>query len=99
VAIRRVAGEPVAEVDPELQRVGILTDDWKYIRSAASEELYSMAPGAREGENRVMQQSAARKEMSALLDQALESHPLHLIDSDEINPELMRSLRALGYVE
>lgn len=99
VAIRRVAGEAVADFDPRQQRVGILTDDWKYIRSAGGEALYAMAPAAAEDENRAMRESAARAEMGELLDRTLQAHPLNLLDPGEIHPELIESLRALGYVE
>jgi len=99
VVIRRVAGEPVAPFDTTAPKVGIVTDRWKYLRSRKSEELYSLAPAVQEETNLVMQEAEVRDRMKELLDRALEAWPLGEIDPGEIDPELMRSLRTLGYVE
>ncbi len=99
VVIRRVAGQPVAPLDTTAPKVGIVTDRWKYLRSRKSEELYALAPVAQEETNLVMQETEVRDRMKELLDRALEAWPLNVIEPGEIDPELLQSLRALGYVE
>jgi arylsulfatase A-like enzyme len=99
VVIRRIAGKPVSQFDPSVQKIGIVSGDWKYLRSKAGEELYASpaAPGAEK--NVSLRNPDARAEMSALLDRALERHPLAVLETGAINPELLQSLRTLGYVE
>ncbi|MCH7866900.1 MAG: sulfatase [Myxococcales bacterium] len=99
VVIRRIAGEPVEAFDPGVQKVGIVSGDWKYLRSNTSEELYASGVLPSAEKNVGLRNPSVCASMSALLDRALESHPLELIATGEINPELLQSLRALGYVE
>ena len=98
-AIRRIAEEPVDAFDPSVQKVGIVMGDWKYLRSQKSKELYAVgvAVAAERTAHRRLQ--GVRSLMDARLDRALERHPLALIETGAINPELLESLRALGYVE
>ncbi len=99
VVIRRVAGEPVAAFDAAAQKVGIVAGDWKYLRSEGSEELYASGVALGVEENVARRNRSVRSDMGRRLDQALESHSLEVIAPGDINPELMQSLRALGYIE
>lgn len=99
VVIRRVAGEPVAAFDASVQTVGIVSGDWKYLRSEGSEELYASGVAPKVEENVAYRNRSVRVAMGEKLDRALASHPLKVIAPADLNPELMKSLRALGYVE
>ena len=97
--IRRIAGEPVEAFDPSVQKVGIVTGNWKYLRSQKSEELYKVGVALAAEQNVSRQYRGVQASMGAHLDRALERHPLALIETGAINSELLESLRALGYVE
>ena len=97
--IRRVAGEPVAPFHPGRETVGIVSGDWKYLRSGGSEVLYASGVATSDEQNVALGNRSIRAAMGEKLDRALVSHPLKLIAPGAINPELMQSLRALGYVE
>ncbi|MBW2390894.1 MAG: sulfatase [Deltaproteobacteria bacterium] len=99
VVIRRVAGEPVAAFDAGVQTLGVVSGDWKFLRSAESVALYANGVAQAAEVNVALRNRSARVEMGETLDRALESHPLKVIAPGDINPELMQSLRALGYVE
>lgn len=95
-AIRSVAGEPVDEILLDTEKVGIVGTDWKLTRTDDAVELYHRPSG--ETENRAAEGGNDLAELSSELDQQLEAHPLELIDTAEINDELLEALRALGYV-
>ncbi len=99
VAIRRVGGEAVRDVAAGEQLVGVVAHEWKYLRGAKSEELYSLKPDGTEVRIHTRERPDLVESMRAQLDSALAEHPLELIAPSEINPELLRSLRALGYIE
>jgi hypothetical protein len=102
-AIKTVAGEPTAPVLIATDKVGLVGNDWTYLRARGpeieSEELYPASGRGDESVDVAAAQPAERERLSALLDEALRAHPLRLIDSGRVDPELRETLRALGYVE
>ncbi|MDP6980958.1 MAG: sulfatase [Myxococcota bacterium] len=99
VVIRRVAGESVAPFESGAPRLGLVRGDWKYLRGERGDELYAVSVDAKPEVNVAYREREARSVMGAALDAALERHPAAAIESSELNPELLQSLRALGYVE
>jgi arylsulfatase len=99
-AIRSVAGEPVAPILVATERVGIAGPRWKYLRTleggAASEELFAVDDRREEP---AALDPALREELAARLDDLLAERPLRILDAGRINPELLETLRALGYAE
>ncbi|MCP4037731.1 MAG: sulfatase [bacterium] len=99
VVIRRIAGESVVPFVSGEPTLGIVRGAWKYLRRPDVEELYASGPLLGPEQNVALREREARREMRAALDRALERHPPASIAAEEINPELLKSLRALGYVE
>lgn len=99
VVIRRVAGEPVAPFDAGVQTHGVVSGDWKYLRSAETEALYASGVAQAAEVNVALRNQRALAVMREKLDRALVSHPLKVVAPGAINPELLQSLRALGYLE
>jgi arylsulfatase A-like enzyme len=97
--IRSVAGQEAAAILIDTEKVGVVGREWKYLRSGEREELYPMTPEPAEATNLALTRRKERKEMERALDRELERHPLRLGEPGEVNPELLESLRALGYVE
>ncbi len=94
--IRSVGGEPVTPILVDAQKVGIVGPAWKYLRGATGDELYTLDPT---GETRQPGDAPdVRAELAAELDRQLEAHPLNVIDTGKINEELLKTLRALGYL-
>lgn len=97
-AVRSVAGEPTAPLLLGVEKVGIVGREWKYLRTMGERELYAMTPTADERHNRVETDSEVADEMKEALDRLLAEHRLILIDTPEINEELLEMLEALGYI-
>lgn len=94
-SIPSVAGEATLPILIDREQVGLVLGDWKYIRTGDAGALYSRAGGSRDG---AVDEPGAARELSGALDRALETHPLQLLDTPEINNEMLEMLRALGYV-
>jgi arylsulfatase len=102
-AVKTVAGEPTVPVLVETEKLGLVGDDWTYLRArgpaGTSEELYPASGRGDDSVDVAGVQAGERERLAALLDEALRAHPLRLIDAGRVNPELRETLRALGYVE
>lgn len=96
-AIRSVAGHPLVDILVEKQRIGIVGTEWKLVRSGGASELYLRATG--ESADVAGENDEIRRQLEAVLARELEEHPLNLIDTDQINEELLSTLRALGYMQ
>jgi arylsulfatase A-like enzyme len=97
-AVRSVAGEPTAPILVGVERVGLLDREWKYLRVGDEQELYAMGPTPDERNNRISEQPDVAARMRRQLQEQLQAHPLLLLDTPEINEELLETLRALGYL-
>ena len=97
-AVRSVAGEPTTPILVGLERVGLVDREWKYLRVGDEQELYAMGPTPDERSNRISEQPEVAERMKGLLQEQLKAHPLLLLDTPEINEELLETLRALGYL-
>lgn len=96
--IETVAGLPAARVLIDDEKVGIVSSDWKYLRTGSSEELYRLGAELDETRNLAPSEESLRRQHEAALDELLAKHPLVLLDAAEINDELRATLEALGYV-
>jgi arylsulfatase A-like enzyme len=95
--IRSVAGDPLSEILVGEERVGIVGQSWKLVRSRGVSALYDRASGERV--DLAADDDSLRNELDAILDRELEARPLRITDPTEINDQLLETLRALGYVE
>jgi arylsulfatase A-like enzyme len=98
-AMRSVAGMPVDEILVGEERVGLVGRDWKLVRTGKEVELYRLGDRPDEETDLAKSEEEVRRALLARLDEALARHPITLIDTGEINEELIETLRALGYVE
>lgn len=99
LGIRTVAGQPLTERVPDLERYGLVGGGWKFMYSQASEELYRIAPETDETLNLVSEDPQLRDEMHARLQQLLKHHPPHHLGPTEIDEQLREDLEALGYLD
>ncbi len=99
VVIRRIAGESVAPFEAGAPKLGLVRAGWKYLRGERGDELYAVSVDAKPEDNVAYRERETRNTMRVALDAALDRHPAAPIESSELNPELLQSLRALGYVE
>jgi len=81
-----------------VERVGLVDREWKYLRAGEEQELYAMGPTPDERNNQITKRPEVAERMERLLQQQLHAHPLLLLDTPEINEELLETLRALGYL-
>jgi arylsulfatase A-like enzyme len=96
--IRTVGGRAVQSVAPEVERVGLRTTRWKFIRTGAVEELYDLQADPGERDNLAARRQELATRWRDRLRQWAAAHPLHVVDHSEINPELRETLRTLGYL-
>ena len=97
-AIRSVAGEPMRPIVIDEEKIGLVGRDWKYLRAGERDELYSMSPTPDESTNLAALKPEVVAEMKARLSRLLEQHPLTILNPNQINEELLETLKALGYV-
>jgi arylsulfatase A-like enzyme len=98
-AVRSVAGDPLRPSLGDEEKVGVVGEGWKYLRSGESEELYRLLPEPEEGRSLAEAEPEVRQGLAERLDALLEAHPLNLVDPPAINDELRETLRALGYLD
>jgi arylsulfatase A-like enzyme len=97
-SVRSVAGQPTAPILTGVERVGLVGPGWKFLRTTDAEhELYALEP-VDEPHNRADDEATLAGELERLLDRKLEEHPLTVLETGNINPELLETLRALGYL-
>ena len=96
--IQSVAGMPTSKILVDVEKVGLVGPDWKYLRAADASELYRLGPLADEVNNLVDSEIDVCSDLDAVLGEALARHPLQVIDTTEINADLLETLRALGYI-
>ena len=96
--IRSVAGEAVRPLRPGQDELGVRTERWKYIRSAAAEELYDLGADPGERRNLAGERGDVREEMRAALAAWTRAHPLNMAHAP-LNEELKETLRSLGYLQ
>jgi arylsulfatase A-like enzyme len=96
--VRSVAGEPTTPILVATERVGLVGAEWKLLRTGDVPELYAMTPSPDERTDLVSARPDVAQALGEALQQALGEHPLTLLDAPEINPELLETLRALGYL-
>jgi arylsulfatase A-like enzyme len=102
-AIRSVAGDPVAPILVATERVGIAGARWKYLRTLQGEagggDLFAVGERGEEPAALADLPPVEREELAARLDALLAEHPLRLLEPGRLQPELLETLRALGYAE
>lgn len=97
--LHSVAGVPTEALLLDVERVGLVGEDWKYIETGGdAEELYPMRPTPDERENVADLHPEVRARLKAELERLLDRHRLHLVQPGAINDELLESLKSLGYL-
>jgi arylsulfatase A-like enzyme len=97
--IRSVAGDPIAPLLVDAERVGIVGSDFEYFVTGGRAELHALASPAAERENLAASRPELRARLDAILADELARHPMRIVDPGRIHPELLETLRALGYAE
>lgn len=97
--IRSVGGEPRSEMLVDQEKVGVVGGGFKYLRSGSDEMLFQIAPETDERKNLAELDPEARSRMLDQLRRQLSEHDFEVIDSSEINEELLEALEALGYLD
>ena len=95
-SIKTVAGEPALALSAGTDVVGVVSRDWRLLRRGERHELYARSA---DGLDVADQHPEVVDELRAALDAALSEHALKILDTGEINAEMLETLRALGYVE
>ena len=92
--IRRVAGDPVAPAtDPRTR--GVVDLRWKFLRTPDTEHLFRLPD---ERVNRISTETDARDRMSRALETEMRRYPPESIAEEDLDPETLEALEALGYV-
>lgn len=99
-AIQSVAGHPIETLRTDVENVGIVGSEWKFIRTGSGPpQLFARAKSHGADEEVVGAQQPLRERLDNELRQRLEEMPIELIDPGQINDKLLENLRALGYAE
>lgn len=97
--IRSVAGDPTRRVLVEGLQVGVVTADWKYLRTDdGREELFRLRPEPDETVDRSAEQPEVRSAMRRRLAAELAAHPASAAVREALDDELRKTLEALGYL-
>jgi arylsulfatase A-like enzyme len=93
--IRSVLGDPIApETDPRTR--GVVELEWKYLQSPDAEQLYRLPD---ERSNRLAAEDAVRLRMLQILEEIAARYPARGSAPEDLDPETLEALEALGYVE
>ena len=94
--LRAVAGEPTRRITGD--RLPFGRGPWKYVRSGAEEALYNLAEDPGERADLAGRHPELVRELRHAVWQWLQDHPVALRDTGELDPKLVESLEALGYL-
>lgn len=93
--IRSVFGEPVApETDPRTR--GVVDKEWKYLQSPDAEHLFQLPD---ERSNHLAVEDSVRAGMRDALEAIVSKYPALGSAPEDLDPETLEALEALGYVE
>jgi arylsulfatase A-like enzyme len=93
---KSVGGEPTRPVRAD-QQVGLRSSEWKYILSQEQEELYDLELDPAELRNLAEDRADVVRRLRPILRRWMSDHPLKVRDPGKISPELLDTLKALGY--
>ncbi|HEX6199096.1 MAG TPA: sulfatase [Thermoanaerobaculia bacterium] len=96
--IRSVAGMPTLPIRGEHPPVGLVTPDWKYLRSRDDEELYRLADEPDESRNLADEEPEILRRLRELLRRELVLHPANVRARESMPDDLRETLEALGYL-
>lgn len=96
--VKTVRGEPMRPVLRGRERVGLRSLRWKYLRTGSEEELYDLAADPDEQNDLAGREPPIVGELRRQLRHALSEHPLTVLESGQIHPELREALESLGYL-
>jgi arylsulfatase A-like enzyme len=95
--IQSVAGRPVIRDFPDLNRIGLVGANWKYIRGSDSAMLFRLPPDGDEIKNLAAANPSIRREMSRQLRKLLRNTKRARV-RPEVDEELKKTLETLGYL-
>ena len=89
-----MAGEPVLPAtDPRTR--GVVDVWWKYLKSPDCERLFRLPD---ERANRAAEETGVRARMLGALESETARYPARAVADEDLDPETIEALEALGYV-
>ncbi len=95
--LRSVTGELLKTVETA-EKVALRTPSWKYILTGGEEELYDLENDPVERRNLAGERLEIVERLRPLLERWVRENPLERRAADELDEELERTLRSLGYL-
>jgi arylsulfatase A-like enzyme len=96
--IRSVAGIPTLPIRAERPPVGLVTPEWKYLRSRDYEELYRLGDEPDESRDLAGEEPEILRRLRELLRRELVLHPANVRARESMPDDLRETLEALGYL-
>lgn len=96
--IRTVARNPTRPIRAERPPVGLVTAEWKYLRSRDTEELYRLGAAPDETRNLADEEPEVVRRFRELLRRELARHPAGVRARHALPDDLRETLEALGYL-
>jgi arylsulfatase len=96
--IRSVAGTPTLPIRGERPPVGLVTPEWKYLRSRDYEELYRLGDEPDESRDLAGEEPEILRRLRELLRRELVLHPANVRARESMPDDLRETLEALGYL-
>lgn len=97
-ALRSVAGEPVASIVTDQLQAGARRGRWKYLLRGDTETLFDLAADPAERVDLSASHPQELGELRGALRRWMQEHPMDLGATDDVDPQLLENLRALGYL-
>ncbi len=97
-ALRSVAGEPVEPLVTDRLQVGVRRGHFKYLRRGARESLFDLEEDPEERFDLAAERPEVLEELRNAVRRWLRQHPIDLGQTDDVDPQLIESLQALGYL-
>ena len=96
--LRSVAGEPTRPIAGDQLQVGAMSGVWRYLRHGAQERLYNLADDPGELNDLSAEDRVRRDRFRLAVRKWMREHPPRVDEETTVHPELMESLKALGYL-
>ncbi len=96
--LHSVAGQPTRAIVGDRLQVGARRGGWKYLLEGPQETLYDLTADPEEHVNRAAARPAKLRELRRAVRRWMQANPMAVRDADDLDPALVESLHALGYL-